>query len=60
MLLSLHWHQLRVRERQRSARDLQGVMRNIAWLLEPRSVETRDFVSRLRTSCQRLLAPAVV
>jgi signal transduction histidine kinase len=41
------------------ARDLQDAMRDLVWLLEPRSGEARDFAPRLRTTCQRLLAPAV-
>jgi signal transduction histidine kinase len=41
------------------ARDLQHTMRDLVWLLEPRSGEAGDFAPRLRTTCQRLLAPAV-
>jgi signal transduction histidine kinase len=41
------------------ARELQGAMRDLVWLLEPGSGDTRDFASRLRSTCRQLLAPAI-
>lgn len=41
------------------ARDLQHTMRDLVWLLEPQSGDACDFAVRLRTTCQRLLEPAI-
>lgn len=41
------------------ARDLQHTMRDLVWLLEPQSGAAGDFTARLRSTCQRLLAPAI-
>jgi signal transduction histidine kinase len=41
------------------ARELQGAMRDLVWLLDPGSGEARDFASRLRSTCRQLLAPVI-
>ena len=43
----------------RESRALQHTMRDLVWLLEPRSANARDFSPRLRTICQSILLPAL-
>lgn len=43
----------------REVRDVQRSMRDLAWLLDPANGDAQDFASRLRLTCQQLLAPAV-